>query len=366
MSRSANPTAVGAFVLGALALAIAAFAYFGSINFGNQNRRSFVTFFRESAEGLQIGSEVSFKGVPVGRVKRILIRFEDVEMDKTTITSMPTGTSLIPVIYEIDTDRVTRDLGVSLHIDDPAFHLAQVKSGLRAKLKTSSFITGLLHLDLDYYEPTIGEVYMPTDLEATIEGYSYNVIPPKASDLAALKEEAYTAIKRFSKIDFESLTESITAFAKAGESKIDEIDIKTLNESIVSLKALVSSPKITDAFTDVGSAAGKIGEAADKLEKQVESWEVDLLVADARKAIKKIESAANEASNMLAEDSSTRRELDATLSRVATAAGEIEELAAYVKEHPNSLIFGRRDKDEDTDERRRAFRQPGSNHPARR
>ena len=327
---------------------------------------SFVTFFRESAEGLQIGSEVSFKGVPVGRVKRILIRFEDLELDKTTITSMPTGTSLIPVIFEIDTDRVTRDLGVSLHIDDPAFHHAQVKSGLRAKLKTSSFITGLLHLDLDYYEPTEDEIFTPNDLEATIEGYTYNVIPPKASDLAALKEEAYTAIQRLSKIDFESLTESITAFAKAGESKIDEMDIKKLNETIASLNTLVSSPKITDAFTDVGNAASKVGEAADNLEKQVESWEIDKLVADAREAIKEIEVAASKATSMLTEDSKTRRELDRTLDKVADAATEVEELAAYVKEHPNSLIFGRKDKDSDTDERRRAFSQPGSNLPGRR
>ncbi|MDB4673660.1 MlaD family protein [Verrucomicrobiales bacterium] len=365
MSRSANPTAVGAFVLGAVALTIAAFAYFGSINLGSQNRRSFVTFFRESAEGLQIGSDVTFKGVPVGRVKRILIRFEDVEMDKTTITNMPTGTSLIPVIYEIDTDRVTRDLGVSLHIDDQAFHYAQIKSGLQAKLKTSSFITGLLHLDLDYYSPDENGI-SPNNLEATIEGRTYNVIPPKASDLAALKEEVYTAIKRFSKIDFESLTESITAFAKAGESKIDEIDIKKLNETIASLNTLVSSPKITDAFTDIGNAASKVGEAADKLEQQVDSWEIDKLVADARKAIKEIEVAANKATGMLGEDSKTRRELDRTLEKVADAASEVEELAAYVKEHPNSLIFGRKDKDSDTDERREAFRQPGSKLPGRR
>ncbi len=365
MSRSANPTAVGAFTLGAIALVITAFAYFGSINLGSKNSESFITFFRESAEGLQIGSEVTFKGVPVGRVKRILIRFEDLELDKTTITNMPTGTSLIPVIYEIDTDRVIRDLGVSLHVDDPAFHYAQVKRGLRAKLKTSSFITGLLHLDLDYYSDTEEET-PATNLEATINGETYNVVPPKPSDLAALKDEVYTAIKRFSKIDFESLTESFTVLAQTGKSKIDEIDVEKLNEAIASLNTLVSSPKITDAFTNVGTAATRVSQAADKLEQQVESWEIDRLIADARAAIQDIESAAEKANELISDDSKTRKELDRSLEKVANAAQEVEELAAYIKEHPNSLIFGRKDSDDAAPKHQKNYRQPGSKLPGRR
>ncbi len=70
MSRHANPTLIGAFVLGALALGtIAVLLLAGGRWF--QERRQYVLYFDGAAQGLQVGAPVVLLGVKVGSVKKI-------------------------------------------------------------------------------------------------------------------------------------------------------------------------------------------------------------------------------------------------------------------------------------------------------
>jgi len=70
MSRKANPTLIGAFVLGAVALAVVATLLLaGGSWFGE--RRQHVLYFEGAAQGLQVGAPVVFLGVKVGTVRQI-------------------------------------------------------------------------------------------------------------------------------------------------------------------------------------------------------------------------------------------------------------------------------------------------------
>ena len=86
-----NPKIIGAFVSLMLGLIVAMVMYFGTANFLNRSTH-FILFFDQSVNGLQIGSAVKFRGVPVGEVKRIMIRAEGQREDSTAI----------PVIIEIN------------------------------------------------------------------------------------------------------------------------------------------------------------------------------------------------------------------------------------------------------------------------
>ncbi|MFQ8737158.1 MAG: MlaD family protein [Bilophila wadsworthia] len=70
MSKSANKTLIGAFVVGATALLLLAIAVFGSGKLFQTTSR-YVLFFDGSISGLSVGSPVLFRGVPVGRVVEI-------------------------------------------------------------------------------------------------------------------------------------------------------------------------------------------------------------------------------------------------------------------------------------------------------
>ena len=67
MKTKVSPSLVGAFVLGALALAFTALMVFGGVNFFAHPER-FEVYFREPSHGLDIGSPVQLLGVRVGRV----------------------------------------------------------------------------------------------------------------------------------------------------------------------------------------------------------------------------------------------------------------------------------------------------------
>ena len=70
MSKMANKSLIGAFVIGAVALAVIAVTIFGSGKFF-QKIQTFVLFFEGSVKGLSVGSPVMFRGVKIGDVKEI-------------------------------------------------------------------------------------------------------------------------------------------------------------------------------------------------------------------------------------------------------------------------------------------------------
>ena len=67
-----NKKAIGAFVLAALALAVAAIVVFGSGKFFVESN-VFVAFFEGSVKGLRVGAPVVFRGVKVGEVTKMMI-----------------------------------------------------------------------------------------------------------------------------------------------------------------------------------------------------------------------------------------------------------------------------------------------------
>ena len=70
MSARAHPRAVGAFVLGAVALVLGAVLWLSSGDWF-QPRDRFVVVFPGSVRGLNKGAPVTFRGVKTGEVKAV-------------------------------------------------------------------------------------------------------------------------------------------------------------------------------------------------------------------------------------------------------------------------------------------------------
>ena len=70
MSRAANPSVIGAFVVGAVVLSVAAVVLFGSGRLF-EKRNTFVLHFDHSVQGLEVGSPVIFQGGEIGTVTTV-------------------------------------------------------------------------------------------------------------------------------------------------------------------------------------------------------------------------------------------------------------------------------------------------------
>src|SRR2546423_10138403 len=101
MRKRPNPKVVGAFVLGAVALATAAVAVLGS---GRLFRKTipFILVFRGNVNGLRVGAPVKIKGVNIGSVTDIELQL-NLGMQSV---AYGTGGIRIPVLIEIDENRV--------------------------------------------------------------------------------------------------------------------------------------------------------------------------------------------------------------------------------------------------------------------
>jgi paraquat-inducible protein B len=137
--KRVNPTLVGAFVLGAFLLVIAGILVLGGENIFAQKRR-FVIYFGNSIKGLTVGSPVTFKGVVVGRVANLKVRYVK-----------ETGRTEIPVLIDLDPNKV-----VTPNDEEEATRLLHqmIDQGLRAQMNPESLITNQQVVQLDFFPGT--------------------------------------------------------------------------------------------------------------------------------------------------------------------------------------------------------------------
>lgn len=135
MSKKANKTAVGLFVVVALLLFMAGMVVFGSSLFFKQTRK-YVLYFDGSVNGLSIGAPVIFRGVKLGIVK-----------DITLVYDLETKNVLLPVVIEIEKGHIK---GAPDFVQAGGGE-ALIDMGVKAKLEVQSYVTGQLFIALDFF-----------------------------------------------------------------------------------------------------------------------------------------------------------------------------------------------------------------------
>src|SRR5260221_13857728 len=110
------------FVLGALILGLVGLLSFGGVNFFSKPQR-FVVYFDESIHGLALGSPVKLRGVRVGRVVDLNIRY-----DKKN------NPSVVVVRCELSKNKLADATGAQIDFTNRAELQTLVDRGLRAQL----------------------------------------------------------------------------------------------------------------------------------------------------------------------------------------------------------------------------------------
>jgi len=304
MSRRASPTAIGAFVLGAIVLAIVGVAMFGA-GLLAEPKAKFILYFPESVNGLDVGAPVKFKGVQIGRVTQILLGYDQ-----------KPGAAEVAVIIELDQkttqDKTTRDVNLS----NPDFMKQAIDRGLRARLESQSIVTGLLYVELG--------LHPESPIRYVQQGKRYLEIPTIPSNLQEIVSRAMQAIARISQLPIEDLVTSFTTLAR-------------------NLDGLVQDPKLREAVVSLNDAAKQAETVLRTVNGEVKplARDVNVTAEEARKAMAEVRAFTASAQSLTRDGSPLRYQLSESLTELTNAARSLRILADFLERDPQSILTGK-------------------------
>jgi paraquat-inducible protein B len=327
MNKKISPTLIGAFVVGALALVVAAVLILGSGKLFLHSR-DFILYFDGSVNGLRVGAAVKFKGVEIGAVKSILLQLgSDLSVQR------------IPVIVRVDAEKITKRGGEGAAITDPEVAKALIDQGLRGSLQLESIVTGLLYVGLDFFPDT------PAHFVQSAQNVNrYQEIPTIPSIFEKAQDAAGRIVAKLEQIDFQELIGSLESTSKGINAMVNSPELKG------SLQALQKTmPKIEEAIVTVREMATGIDKNFKTLsgDLQQTSNETRAALKQAGQTMKEAEATLSNVKVLIDPDSQTFYELTKSLREVSSAARSLRQLSTYLERNPRALIFGKPEAKED-------------------
>jgi len=306
MSKKANPARIGGFVLGALIIGVLGIALFGSGRFFERTE-PFVCYFKGSINGLAVGSNVKFKGVPIGSVAEIRLRFSDEDHSANV---------RIPVVIRIDESKIEQGADRPVDLSDPQVLETLIGRGLRASLESESLVTGLLYVNLDFY-PEAPPIRL-------VESGDLLVIPTLPSTLEAVQEVMSRVVRELDQVDFKEIFLSV-------------------EEGIESIHEVLTSPEIPATMESLADTMESLRKLSHTLNEKIgpfsDAVEDTALQADA--TLRELKDVIASVGVLIDPESPLAFQLGQTLRQVSGASDSLRELATFLEEHPSALLYGR-------------------------
>ena len=324
MSIRANPTAIGLFLVGAIVLTVIGVATLASNSWFNQ-RSTFVSYFGESVNGLEVGAPVKFQGVPVGSVTDLLIQIE--QTDKTFE---------VPVQYEIDLTRLTSEAGTYVDLSRRSVLRQQIADGLRAQLQMESVVTGQLYVELTYRSDAITPVadHGPTEVPE---------IPTTPSLLAAFGTQAGSLVADVLKIlfrvnemleavDMEGINKSVVASAQSVERLADSREIRAAFAEVPAM-----STQFNLTMAEMQLLAEQLGATIAPLQLRLDSTNTEILLT-----LQSMRRALDETQGFLSSDYGVGYQMEDAFASLKEAADALQVLALSLERNPDMLLRGKK------------------------
>lgn len=330
---------VGIFVIVSLALGLGGVIALGS---GTMFKETAIieTSTSDSVNGLQIGSPVKYRGVPIGEVTAIAFadRFynEEGTDDENFDFSSPVVIRMkvrLDVFGPEQTQLFTADLEQG------------VTRGLRARL-TSAGLTGGLYVDLDLNDPSRFLAIMPRYAP------SYPYVPSAPSNLDQLIDHIGIIANNLAEVDYVSIGAKL-------EKAIDRIDgvmqkrvdpmlgeatgfIADLRASNASLRKILDDPAIEQTLANAAAISadvrGLVGDSAGDLRTSIS--EIPRLLKSTRESSEHLERIldSEELKNILKGLEATSGELGPTVAEYRAIGRQVQDFLASESYELRQLI----------------------------
>src|SRR3989339_1483594 len=290
MARQKTNLIIGLFVILGVVMGVVAIIWVGATSYF-QKGTTYVSYFDESVQGLQLNSAVKFRGVDKGLVESIKVAPDN------------------------------RNIGVVMKIN----MREELQKTAVAQLKSAG-ITGIMFVELDLRKP--GEKDLSPKIDFPSE---YPIIPSRPSEMQRLVAGANEIVEKFNQIDAKGISDQLISTTKA-------------------LEELIQSKQITSILARVDAAAGNLDRLTARADKILGEAGLDKTMAETREAVKgaqvMLATLNDQVLGMqlpatMAKTRELTRELQATSHNLRQSSETLEMLLQRVYERPSDLLFGK-------------------------
>ena len=243
--------------------------------------------FTENVRGLRLGAPVEFRGLKVGEVT-------DLELSYV----VETGQHEVMAYISIQPGRLAPDIKPEREDLDELLD-RMIQEGMRAQLKTGSYLSGALYVDL------VPEAE-PDSLAELIWDFRYSEIPTQNNQYVQLIRQVTAIIDKVQAMPFESIGNN-------------------LDQSLAQVRDLVQGVNNSYASGSLGVIVANLEEASHGLDDLVQQ----------------LEETAASLDHSIAPDSRLQHELSQMMEEITEAAEAFEALMEELNRYPNSLITGK-------------------------
>jgi len=290
MARQKTNLIIGLFVILGVLMGVVAIIWVGATSYF-QKGSTYVSYFDESVQGLQLNSAVKFRGVDVGLVESIRVAPDN------------------------------RNIGVVMKInmrDD-------LQKTAVAQLKSAG-ITGIMFVELDLRKPGDPDYSPKIDFPS-----EYPIIASRSSEMQRLVAGVNEIVQKFNQVDAKGISDQLIATTKA-------------------LEELVKGKQITSILTRVDAAAGNLERLTARADKIADGLRLEQVLVDARETLngaRNLLATVNDqilAMKLPATFEEARgigRELQATSNNLRQSSETLEMLLQRIYDRPSDLLFGK-------------------------
>jgi paraquat-inducible protein B len=314
---------VGGFILGGVALTVAAIILLGS---GKLFRDTvgYISWFEGSVNGLNVGAPVKFMGVTIGEVTAIRLRATEGDILDTAEEFEDWEANVrIPVFYELDRDLLRKE-GTIVDVGSPEAARLMIEGGLRATMSVESILTGRKFIALSVNR----DAPMRLVNDPSVDAFE---IPTLETGLEWLERDVQNLMAKLTSLDVEGLVAAITnaadqvgelASGKDTRAALADIPgtLQEVRETMRSIQALAAS-----ADTTLESIRPRIDSSSEEIEAAAR--ELDGMLTNLRAVVEP--------------GSPLLTNLEKSFYEISIAAAALAELADYLQQNPSALLRGK-------------------------
>jgi ABC-type transporter Mla subunit MlaD len=343
MSQRANYFKLGLFVIGGIVAGVLVLVIIGS---GRWFERKVIieTYFKESVQGLDIGSKLKYRGVTIGEVTRITFTYTKYQQD------LPITQRDRYVMVEAQVQ--PRLLGGRAAVGDmtnPENAQMEVDKGLRLRLAPQG-ITGLNFLEMDYIEP-------PPPVMA-INWVPENVyIPSAPSTVTAIVNAAQDIMEKLHRLDFEATVARIDKLLDTANERIASVDVKKLQQradsTLAKLESTIDQLQAKKLSGEASALLTELRQSNAELKKTLANPALQRIPEDTAAAMQQVKQLVSDpklARTISSIDrimgrfdrifGSTDTDLATSIENLRQITDNLRDLTEETKRYPASVIFG--------------------------